>query len=328
MWKQPILRGCRVGDRRAGQSLKCDPLFLFSISTMDGYIKIYRKLLEWEWYDDTNTKVVFLHCLLKANYADREWRGITIKRGQFLTSVANLTNELNLTGMQVRTALNKLQTTNEIAIQTTNKYSIISVCNYDRYQVLDDDEQQTNYQSNEQSNNNQITNKQQTNNNNIRKKERKNINNIDIKNNIPNGDIVKKDDFDFRQSLIEKYQVPADVVEVWLTIRKKKKANNSKLALEALVREAGRAGISVPDAVRMAAERSWQSFQACYIHDNREVRPTYKTATDVDDAERRRIEAEIERERAEAGRRQAAMTIGCISRSCGVGRRWTSSATR
>ena len=28
-----------------------------------GYIKLYRSLLNWEWYDDINTKTVFLHLL-------------------------------------------------------------------------------------------------------------------------------------------------------------------------------------------------------------------------------------------------------------------------
>ena len=30
------------------------------------YVKISRKILDWEWYTDINTKVLFLHILLKA----------------------------------------------------------------------------------------------------------------------------------------------------------------------------------------------------------------------------------------------------------------------
>lgn len=154
---------------------------------MEGYVKIFRKLLEWEWYDDTNTKVVFLHCLLKANFADRNWRGIEIKRGQFITSVAAMAEELNLSGQQTRTALAKLQKTGEITIESTNKYSIVTICNYDSYQEVEETEQQTN----QQSNNNQTTNKQQTNNNNVRRKEGKNDNNNININTTPNGDSVK-----------------------------------------------------------------------------------------------------------------------------------------
>ena len=33
----------------------------------NGYIKLYRSLLDWEWYDDTVTKCLFLHLLLTVN---------------------------------------------------------------------------------------------------------------------------------------------------------------------------------------------------------------------------------------------------------------------
>ena len=102
-----------------------------------GYIKIYRKIMEWEWYTDTNVKVVFIHCLLKANFTQKNWRGITIERGSFITSYATLARELNLSVKQVRLAIEKLKRTGELAIKTTNKYSIITIKNYDEYQSQD-----------------------------------------------------------------------------------------------------------------------------------------------------------------------------------------------
>lgn len=38
-----------------------------------GYIKLYRQIVDWEWYDDIPTSRLFMHLLLKANYAEREW---------------------------------------------------------------------------------------------------------------------------------------------------------------------------------------------------------------------------------------------------------------
>ena len=35
---------------------------------MEGYIKLYRKFIEWEWHDDPIVVSVFLHCLVLANY--------------------------------------------------------------------------------------------------------------------------------------------------------------------------------------------------------------------------------------------------------------------
>ncbi len=47
----------------------------------NGWIKIHRKILDWEWYSDLNVRVVFLHLLLKANHDDKKWMGMDIKRG-------------------------------------------------------------------------------------------------------------------------------------------------------------------------------------------------------------------------------------------------------
>lgn len=124
---------------------------------MEGWIKLHRKMLGWEFYRDTNTKVVFLHLLLNANYEDKTWRGIEIKRGQLITSVKHLSEELNLSTQQIRTSLNKLkdnkQNNKQITIKTTNKYTLVTIEKYDLYQSYDDyltNKQQTNQQTNQQ----------------------------------------------------------------------------------------------------------------------------------------------------------------------------------
>ena len=47
---------------------------------MDGHIKLFRKFLEWGWYQDINTKVLFIHMLLKANWKDGKFMGTTVPR--------------------------------------------------------------------------------------------------------------------------------------------------------------------------------------------------------------------------------------------------------
>ena len=102
-----------------------------------GFIILYRSLLEWEWYNDINTSRLFLHCLLKANYKTKNWRGITIERGTFVTSTQTLAEETGLTNRQIRTSLSKLVTTGEVTIKTTTKNSTITINNYDLYQTSD-----------------------------------------------------------------------------------------------------------------------------------------------------------------------------------------------
>lgn len=125
------------------------------------YIKLDRRILNWKWYSDTNTKVVFLHCLLRANWKNTTWKGLEIKRGQFITSLAELATSTSLTIQQARTALSHLETTNEITSQSTNKYRIITVNNYDKYQAVnkqDNRKPTSKQQAEQQSNNKQINN--------------------------------------------------------------------------------------------------------------------------------------------------------------------------
>jgi len=103
---------------------------------MDGWISLHRKFLNWEWYDDINTKSLFIHCLLKANHIKKIWRGIKIDSGQFFTSTGHLSNELNLTIKQVRISIDKLKSTGEIITKGANNGTMISVCNYESYQDI------------------------------------------------------------------------------------------------------------------------------------------------------------------------------------------------
>jgi hypothetical protein len=103
----------------------------------NGWVKLHRKFLDWEWYDDINAKILFIHLLLVANHKDKKWRGVTIKRGQKLTSYLRISEETGLSIAQVRTALNKLKSTREITHLRTRNYSIITINKYDEYQTDD-----------------------------------------------------------------------------------------------------------------------------------------------------------------------------------------------
>lgn len=102
---------------------------------MNGYIKLFRKMMEWEWYKDVNTKAVFLHILLNANYEFQRYRGQEIFKGQMLTSVAKISEETGLSTREVRTALDHLKATNEIKVKATNRGTLITVEKWGFYQV-------------------------------------------------------------------------------------------------------------------------------------------------------------------------------------------------
>lgn len=126
---------------------------------MNGYIRLHRSLLDWEWYRNANTRSVFIHLLLKACWEDEIYQGYEIKAGQVLTTIKELSSELDLTVRQTRTALNNMQKSNQIAIKTTNKNTLITIENWRYYQS--DTEQ--NDKQNDKQTTNTTTNKRQTN---------------------------------------------------------------------------------------------------------------------------------------------------------------------
>lgn len=105
---------------------------------VDGnYIKLSRGLLDWEWYTDINTTRLFIHMLLKANWKDGNFKGTTIPRGSFVSSIGKLSGETGLTDREIRTAISHLKKTGEVTSKTTNKFSVFTVVKYDLYQTTD-----------------------------------------------------------------------------------------------------------------------------------------------------------------------------------------------
>lgn len=101
---------------------------------MEGWVKIYRSILTWEWYSDINVRVLFIHLLLKANHAPKSWRGIEIQAGQLVTSLSRLEQETGLSQKKIRNALKKLEKTGELVTQKGRAYTVITICNYASYQ--------------------------------------------------------------------------------------------------------------------------------------------------------------------------------------------------
>ena len=123
---------------------------------LNGFVKIHRQMVEWGWYDDPNTKALFLHLLLTATYKDAEYRGYKLKPGDVVVGFNALSKQLGMSVKQVRTAMAHLEQTGEITRKATNRFSIVTIANWELYQL--EDEQPTN---NQQTTNKQLTNNQQ-----------------------------------------------------------------------------------------------------------------------------------------------------------------------
>ena len=121
---------------------------------MEGWIKLHRQFVNWEWFNDSKTVHVFIYLLSMACHKEKKFRGEVIKPGQLMTGRKRIAADTNLSEQNVRTCLEHLKSTNEVTIKSTKKYSVITIVNWELYQ-------QTNQVSNQQVTNNQPTTNQQ-----------------------------------------------------------------------------------------------------------------------------------------------------------------------
>lgn len=165
-----------------------------------GFFKLYRSMINWEWFKDSSTLHVFIYCLLKANHKDQRYKGDVVKRGSFFTSRKIIAEETGMTERKVRTALEHLKMTNELTILTSSKGTVISVNNYDDYQKV------TNELTNERPTSDQrpTTNKNE-----------KNIKNVVVSDDTPTTTTIFDDDFVRFWKAYQKKGSKKDTYEVW-----------------------------------------------------------------------------------------------------------------
>jgi DNA-binding Lrp family transcriptional regulator len=116
-----------------------------------GYIHLYKAIRNWRYAKEPFTRLVFEELLLTANYQDEEFiytdmddkgkeKKILIKRGQVTTSIRQIAESTGISLQSVRTALKKLQSTQEIIKHELPKYiqnhlfSLYDIPNYVKYQ--------------------------------------------------------------------------------------------------------------------------------------------------------------------------------------------------
>jgi len=92
-------------------STHCRDYYFWAVKMNSGWIKLHRKIVEWEWFQDSDTFRLFLYLILKANHREKQWKGITISRGQLVTGRKMLSRELGISEQTVRTCLKRLKST-------------------------------------------------------------------------------------------------------------------------------------------------------------------------------------------------------------------------
>ena len=107
------------------------------MANLNGFVKLHRKMIEWGWYSDCVVKDVFLHILMVAAFKPGQYLGYDLVPGQAIIGRQKMAKELGFSEQQIRTALKKLESTGEITLLTTNRFTIATVENWDFYQCED-----------------------------------------------------------------------------------------------------------------------------------------------------------------------------------------------
>ena len=109
----------------------------------DRFILLNEKIFDWEWYDDLYMYKLFTSMILMASHKDTSYKGISLKRGSFITSLDKLHEKTHIGKSTIRRKLQKLTETGEITETVNNNYRIITIVNYDKYQVNSDHKKKT-----------------------------------------------------------------------------------------------------------------------------------------------------------------------------------------
>ena len=91
-----------------------------------------------EWYRETSVKSCREHAMIQwlvmnANITESEWNGITVKRGQAVTSLSKLSEGVQQSLQQTRNTLDNIVNNKEVTKTATKTYTIITICNFDNY---------------------------------------------------------------------------------------------------------------------------------------------------------------------------------------------------
>jgi DNA replication protein DnaD len=106
---------------------------------MSGWICLHRSLLKHWLSEDPDGMAVWVRLLLEANFETQKkvFNGslIEVKRGELIYGRKAFSVKTGISEAKLRRIIKQLEDDGMISQQKTNKYSIISIANYDNYQV-------------------------------------------------------------------------------------------------------------------------------------------------------------------------------------------------
>jgi hypothetical protein len=105
---------------------------------INGYIKLYRKLIQSSVFQDEKLLKVWLWCLMKASYKDRKFmhgnNEVSVRAGQFICGTRSAADELNMSASTVYRKLKLLRKMNQIDTKVKRYFTVVTIINWHTYQ--------------------------------------------------------------------------------------------------------------------------------------------------------------------------------------------------
>lgn len=98
------------------------------------YIKLFKRIVDWQYFGDAHVLQLLIYLLATVNFKTEKWRGITIKAGQKITSIEKMANACECSKNTIQRCLKILVDSGTIEMQSDNKKTIITICNYSKFQ--------------------------------------------------------------------------------------------------------------------------------------------------------------------------------------------------
>jgi hypothetical protein len=103
------------------------------------YVLVWRKIKETSFYQNPSACLLAQHLIREVNWKDNKFifnkQEMVVKRGQIVTGRFALSKATGLTPRMIRTAIDILSNVGFLTIKTTNRFSIITICKYNDYQL-------------------------------------------------------------------------------------------------------------------------------------------------------------------------------------------------
>ena len=109
---------------------------------MSGFAQLPHAMRDFPWLHDPNTVSLYTHLLLAADYKPKIWGNETLEPGQVIYGRKEWSRRTGISEQSLRTALDRLKSTNVVTIRPGSKYSVVTICSWPKYEAANQPDNQ------------------------------------------------------------------------------------------------------------------------------------------------------------------------------------------